>query len=135
MLINRKITLADFAQPSTDKLLGKRVWYYYESGETLEHHYLENNGIVWKGIEGTFKGYEQEDRYYAFEIAKDIYYIIWCEETTIATSEQDVQHEGAYPVCVVADFAKKIATAAYVNPDESGKDEFIIDQARLEMKE
>ena len=128
------MTLADFAQPAINKLSGKRIWFCYESGDTIEHHYIDEETIVWKGIEGTFKGYSQEDKYYAFEVAKDIYYIIWCEEGTIASSEQNIQHEGVYPVCIVADFSKMIATTAAINPDESGESIFSIDQARLEQK-
>ena len=70
-----------------------------------------------------------------FEIAPDIYFITWCEEATIATTDQGTMYDGAYPVFVVADLNRLIATAVYINPNVTGGDDYIIDQARLEIKE
>jgi hypothetical protein len=70
-----------------------------------------------------------------FKIAPDIYMITWCEEATIATAEQNTMWEGSYPVAVVADLKKLVATAMYINPNKDGGDDYIIDQATMEIRD
>lgn len=135
MKLERILITAPHSHPKSTALVGKKVWYRYESGYIFEQHYVDEDTIVWAGVGGDLDGYKQEDNYHCFEIAPDIYFITWCEETTLYSLEEGVQREGPWPVTVVADFNKLIATVAFVNPAADGGSAYIIDQARLEIKD
>lgn len=127
---------APWGHPHSNKVAGKRVWYRYASGYVIEQHYIDEETIIWKNIDGEGnETYTQEDKYHCFDIAPDIYLITWCEESTIATTAQMFQYPGAWPVFVVADFNRLLATVSFINPTEDGGSAYIIDQARLEIKE
>ena len=134
--LERIKTTAVWGHPQSNKVAGKRVWYRYASGYVFEQHYIDEETIVWKSIdvEGN-ETYTQEDKYHCFEIAPEIYLITWCEESTIASPAQMIQYPGAWPVFVVADFNRLLATVSFINPTGDGVPAYIIDQARLEIKE
>lgn len=120
------------------RIAGKRVWYKYAGGYAFEQHYIDEEYIVWRGVDpetGKMSSYEQKDRYHCFEIRPGIYVIVWAEESTIANDKQLKQFVGPWPVFVVADFNRLVATVSFTNPDENGKGVYIIDQAQLEIKE
>ncbi len=135
MELERILVTAPYAHPRSSALIGKKAWYCYESGYTFEHHYVDEDTIIWKGIGGDLDGYTQEDKYTCFEIATNIYFISWCEETTLYSLEEGIQREGPWPVTVVADFEKLIATVSFINPSENGGSAYIVDQGRIEIKE
>lgn len=135
MAVGRIVVTAPYSHPRSDKLVGKRVWYRYESGYIFEQHYRSKDKIVWKAVGGELDGYSQEETYHCFEIAENIFFITWCEEQTPYSIEENVQREGPWPVAVVADFNKLIATVSFVNPAADGGADYIVDQARLEIKE
>ena len=137
MAFETMYTFASYSHAQTpEKIAGKRVWYRYEGGYIYEQHYIDDKYIVWKGIgDEVAEPYTQKERYYCFEIAPELYFITWCEASTIHSPKQMIQYPGAWPVSVVADFNKLIATVSFVDPTENGGKYHVIDQAKLEIKE
>lgn len=124
----------DDTHPQTDELTGRRVNFHYASGNVLQQHYRSATTITWRGVEGAFAGVEQtEETLRVFALGEERYLITWYEAGTVATVSQGTVYEGGYPVCVLADFAHLVATAAYTNPREDGGQYFVVDQARMEL--
>lgn len=120
----------------TDDLVGKRANFHYASGNVLQQYYKDAHTMVWSGVEGEFAGVEQtEPTLRMFAIGPSQYFITWYEKGTVATAEHGVFFEGGYPIAVVADFDRLIATAAYTNPTEDGGHYYLVDQARIEPVE
>jgi molybdenum cofactor biosynthesis protein MoaF len=61
-----KISLRKGAHTKSNKLTGKRIWFHYQSGETLEQYYKSDDTVVWTGIKGAFVGHSQEEKLYVF---------------------------------------------------------------------
>lgn len=134
MSLGRIVVDADYSHPRSEKLVGKKMRYCYESGYTFEHHYIDKDTIVWTAIGKDLDGYAQEEKYHCFEVSPGVFFITWCEETTLYSLEEGIQREGPWPVAIVADINKLIATVAFLNPSEHGGCEYIVDQGRIEVR-
>lgn len=125
--------------PLTRDLAGKRLWYYYNAGGEeyiVEHHYIDDESVTWRAVGETAELFPDvfTDDYYAFEIAPDIYFLNWCEAVSPSRFDEDA-HSGAYPVSVVLDLTRLIASVAFTEPDGNGGHNYVIDQATLEVKD
>ena len=125
--------------PLTKELAGKRLWYHYNAGGeeyTVEHHYIDDESVTWRAVGETAELFPDvfTDDYYAFEIAPDIYFLNWCEAVSPSRFDEDA-HRGAYPVSVVLDLNRLIASVTFTEPDGDGGHNYVIDQAKLEVKD
>ena len=122
--------------PLSKDLTGKRLWYHYAIGYSVEHHYIDEDTVIWKAVGETAKELTGvfEDIYYAFEISPKIYFLNWCEASS-PSRFADEQIKGAFPVAVVLDLNRLIATVTFTEPNEKGGANYVIDQAILEIKE
>lgn len=125
--------------PLTKELAGERLWYYYNAGGEeyiVEHHYINDKSVTWRAVGETAELFPEvfTDDYYAFEISPNIYFLNWCEAVSPSRFDEDA-HKGAYPVSVVLDLNRLIASVAFTEPDGSGGHNYVIDQAKLEVKD
>lgn len=135
MLDTRYFPVADTFPEVTD-LIGKRANFRYGSGNVLQQYYRDERTMVWCGIEGDFVGVEQtEPTLHVFKTGPNQYFITWYEEGTVASADQGTVFSGGYPIAVIADFDRMVATAAYTNPTEDGGQYFLVDQATIEPVE
>lgn len=130
------VTTAPWGHPEAGrKIAGKKVWYHYVGGGTVEHDYVDEQHVIWRSLDKERKvKYSQRDRMYCFEIASEVYFITWNEPTANDSVKRN-HYPGPWPVWVLGDFANLRATVAYPNPDEYGNSLFIVAQALLEIKE
>ncbi|GAA1949108.1 MoaF C-terminal domain-containing protein [Amycolatopsis minnesotensis] len=120
--------------PLTEDLVGVRANFHYGSGNVLQQFYRDAETMVWSGIEGDFAGVRQtEPTMRVFELGAAQYFITWYEEGTVATAAHGEVFDGGYPIAVVADFGRLVATAAYTNPREDGGQYFLVDQATIRI--
>ncbi|OLZ57873.1 MoaF C-terminal domain-containing protein [Amycolatopsis keratiniphila] len=118
---------------STD-LVGLRANFHYGSGNVLEQHYADRTTMIWTGVSGDFAGVRQkESTLRVFETGPAQYFVTWYESGTVATAAHGEIFDGGYPIAVMADFGKSVATAAYTNPREDGGQYFLVDQATIEI--
>ncbi len=120
----------------TDKLARKRLWYHYAIGFTVEHHYIDNKTVRWVGAGDSAEEFSEAftDEYFAFEIAPNIYFLNWCEAVSPSRFDTDA-HKGAYPVALVLDLDRLVATVTFTEPGTDGDATYVIDQARIEIKD
>ncbi|TDD24431.1 hypothetical protein E1287_38180 [Actinomadura sp. KC06] len=122
--------------PVSTDLVGVRANFHYGSGNVLQQHYADESTMVWTGMSGDFTGVQQtEPTLRVFKTAPAQYFITWYEAGTVATAAHGEVFDQGYPIAVMADFHRLVATAAYTNPREDGGQYFLVDQATIEILE
>ncbi|GAA4484148.1 MoaF C-terminal domain-containing protein [Microbacterium panaciterrae] len=66
-------------RPSSDELVGKRIYYRYSETERYEHIYLNGGTFVWHCISGAESGLADVDQTKTFELADGLVIFFWKE--------------------------------------------------------
>lgn len=132
-----RIRLKDYAQPLTDKLVGKTIKFIYEDDtgqleEILVAKFHDEISLEWWGEAGPLAGHRQSEAYMLFEVADNIYFLTWYEQAAPAVAGEKWDQAG-YLMAIVMDMNTMTATDSYTNPMPEGKDgtQFIMAQAKM----
>ena len=132
-----KIRLKDYAQPLSDKFVGKKFELTYEDDngdveDILAIEFKDEYTMQWWGVEGPLKGHSQSEAYVLFEIAENIYYLTWYEQAAPAVHGERWGNAG-YLIGIIVDLNTMSATDSYTNPPLNGKSgtQFILAQCRV----
>lgn len=69
------------------KLLGKKLLFHSESGLQVIGHYSNQTEVSWEALTGPAKGSEGKESVDMAEIAPDIFFVNWVEESGTTVSQ------------------------------------------------
>ena len=69
------------------KLLGKKLLFHYESGLEVIGHYSSPTEVSWEGLTGPAKGSRGKESVDLAEIAPNIFFVNWIEESGTTISQ------------------------------------------------
>lgn len=121
-----KIGLVEGTQPVTHDLVGKALYFKFPAfspdkpSVVIVRFDSDKWVTVWdpNAPENSYKY-----SYVVFNIAKNIYYLNWAENTA-----PDMPFEGAWLAAIVLDLNKMVGTDTYTSPTEDGKVRYYIEQ-------
>lgn len=135
--VSPKLRLKDYAQPLSDRFVGRKFELTYENdtGEVediLAVEFKDEYTLYWWGVEGPLKGHSQSEAYMLFEIAENIFFLTWYEQAALAV-HGDKWGDAGYLIAIVLDLNTMTATDSYTNPlpDSKSGTQFILAQCRV----
>jgi hypothetical protein len=74
------------AQETDMGFVGKTVVIRYESGLEIQAHYESDTRMIWTALSGPQEGQQGTERIHAEEVAPDVYFISWVEDSGVTVS-------------------------------------------------
>jgi len=69
------------------KFVGKKILLHYDNGLEIIGDYKSPNEISWEALSGPAKGMKGNENIQALEVASDIFFINWLEESGTTVSQ------------------------------------------------